>query len=116
MSNNVLFEIGVEELPARFIDDAEMQLKNKTELWLRDNRIQYDQIHSYSTLRRLAVIIKGMASKQTALVEDVRGNKLNIDKNEEGTWTKAAIGFAKGQQKTTDDIFIRQVKDMDYIF
>ena len=116
MSNNVLFEIGVEELPARFIDDAEMQLKSKTELWLQGNRIQYDQILSYSTPRRLAVLIKGMASEQTALVEDVRGPKLNIAKNEEGTWTKAAIGFAKGQQKTTDDIFIRQVKDTDYIF
>ncbi len=34
MAKDALFEIGLEELPARFIDDAEKQLLNKTADWL----------------------------------------------------------------------------------
>src|SRR5690625_2694521 len=116
MTNHVLFEIGIEELPARFIDDAEKQLKEKTEQWLKDLRIEFTSIKSFSTPRRLAVLINDIASEQTEVIEEVRGPKLEIAKNKDGSWTKAAIGFTKGQQTTTDAIYIQKVKDIDYIF
>src|SRR5690625_689202 len=101
MANHVLFEIGIEELPARFIDDAEKQLRDKTNQWLTGSRIDFDTIISYSTPRRLAVLIKGNASEQTSVKEEVRGPSEQIAKDKQNEWTKAAIGFAKGQGKTT---------------
>jgi len=116
MSNNVLFEIGIEELPARFIDDAEKQLREKTNQWLQDLRIDFETITSFSTPRRLAVLIKGIASEQTTIQEEVRGPSEQIAKDEQGEWSRAAIGFAKGQGKTTDDIYIKDVKGASYVF
>ncbi|CDQ39628.1 MULTISPECIES: glycine--tRNA ligase subunit beta [Virgibacillus] len=116
MTKNALFEIGLEELPARFIDDAESQLKEKTEAWLHDLRISYEQIRSFSTPRRLAVMIKGVAEEQTTIAEEVKGPSLKIAKGEDGNWTKAAIGFSKGQGKTTDDLYIKELNGTSYVF
>ncbi len=95
MSQPVLFEIGVEELPARFIKDAEQQLKEKTTTWFTDLRIPYEAISVFSTPRRLAIRIEGVAENQTTIEEEVRGPALHIAKKD-GEWTKAAIGFTRG--------------------
>src|SRR5699024_12184538 len=96
--NNVLFEIGVEELPAMFIDDAVKQLLEKTEHWLNDQRLTYDTVEPFATPRRLAILIKDIAGDQLPLAEEVRGPAKVIAQDEAGNWTKAAIGFTKGQQ------------------
>ncbi|MFC4022765.1 glycine--tRNA ligase subunit beta [Oceanobacillus longus] len=116
MATDVLFEIGLEELPARFIDDAENQLLKKTTAWLKDLRISYDSIKSFSTPRRLAVLIKNMAEYQTTIEEEAKGPAIKIAKDENGEWSKAAIGFSRGQGKTTEDIFTKEVKGTTYIF
>lgn len=115
MAQDVLIEIGLEELPARFIDDAEAQLLNKTEKWLEDQRIAYDSVVSYSTPRRLAVLIKAIADTQTSIEEEAKGPALKIARDEQGNWTKAAEGFTRGQGKTTDDIYVKEVKGVSYI-
>lgn len=116
MAKHVLFEIGMEELPARFIDDAELQLKEKTAKWLEDLRIAYDSITSFSTPRRLAVRIENIADMQTTIEEEARGPALTIAKDENGEWTKAAIGFAKGQGKTVEDLVEKEVNGKAYVF
>lgn len=116
MSNHVLFEIGVEELPARFIDHAEKQLKDKTEKWLQNNRLEYKKVKTFSTPRRLAVQIHDLAKEQTTITEEVRGPQEKIAKDENGNWTKAAIGFTKGQGKQPEDIYVKEIKGTTYIF
>lgn len=116
MTNHVLFEIGLEELPARFIDDAERQLYEKTEKWLTDLRINYESVRSFSTPRRLAVHIKGIAEEQETVQEEVRGPSEKIAKDTEGNWSKAAVGFTRGQGKSTDDIYTKDIKGTTYIF
>lgn len=114
--NHILFEVGIEELPARFIDDAEKQLFEKTVQWFDQLRIQYETIETFSTPRRLAVRIKGVSDRQQSLTEEVRGPSEKIAKDEEGNWTKAAIGFTKGQGMTTDDLYIQEVRGTRYTF
>lgn len=116
MAKNVLFEIGLEELPARFIDDAEKQLFEKTAKWLTDLRISSGNIKTYSTPRRLAVLIQNMEEFQESVEEEVKGPSKSIAKDSEGNWTKAAIGFTKGQGKTVDDIYFKEVKGISYIY
>src|SRR5690625_4593812 len=95
MTNHVLFEIGIEELPARFIDDAEKQLKEKTEQWLKDLRIEFTSIKSFSTPRRLAVLINDIASEQTEVIEEVRGPKLEIAKIKMGHGQKQQLDLQR---------------------
>lgn len=116
MSSNALFEIGLEELPARFIDNAEKQLLNKTKKWLEYSRISYEGVTSFSTPRRLAVLINGIANQQLTIQEEVRGPSEKIAKDKDDNWSKAAIGFTKGQGKSVKDIYIKDIKGTNYIF
>ncbi|ALX48111.1 glycine--tRNA ligase subunit beta [Lentibacillus amyloliquefaciens] len=116
MAKDVLVEIGLEELPARFVDNAEKQFLDRTREWFNESRISYESIVSYSTPRRLAVLVKAAAEEQTSLEEAVKGPALKIAQDEDGNWTKAAIGFTKGQGKTVDDIYTKDIKGTSYIF
>lgn len=115
-NNEVLFEIGLEELPARFIDRAEEALYEKTTNWLNEKRIGFTEATTFSTPRRLAIHIKGIEEEQETIVEKVRGPNIDIAKDEDGNWTQAAIGFTKGQGKSVDDITIEEVKGVSYTF
>ncbi|GAB3050910.1 glycine--tRNA ligase subunit beta [Virgibacillus ainsalahensis] len=116
MTTDVLFEIGLEELPARFIDDAEKQLAEKTKSWLDELRITYDGITSFSTPRRLAVQIENIAEEQTTIEEEAKGPAEKIAKDTDGNWSKAALGFTKGQGKSVEDIYTKEIKGTSYIF
>lgn len=116
MTKNVLFEIGLEELPARFIDQAEQQLKEKTIKWLNESRISFTKVESFSTPRRLAVLIHNIAEKQATVEEEAKGPAIKIAQDNEGNWTKAAEGFTRGQGKTVDDIYTKEVKGTTYIY
>ncbi|MEB1807588.1 MAG: glycine--tRNA ligase subunit beta [Bacillaceae bacterium] len=111
-----LLEIGLEEMPARFVTDAMNQLKDKMEEWLQDGNVAYEAIEAYSTPRRLAILITEVAEKQEDMVEEARGPAKRIAKDEDGNWTKAALGFARGQGLSTDELFFNEVNGQEYVF
>ncbi|PWU68492.1 glycine--tRNA ligase subunit beta [Gracilibacillus dipsosauri] len=115
-TTNVLFEIGLEEMPARFMDNTEKELKEKTINWLEEVRLSYQKINTYITPRRFAVLIEGLQLKQEDQVEEAKGPAEKIAKDENGGWTKAAIGFSKGQGKTVEDLYMKSVKGTNYVF
>lgn len=116
MSHNFLFEIGLEEMPARVILDLEQQLSKNVKHFLDNEDIDFNQIKSYSTPRRLAVIITGLPEKQADTSEVVKGPSKKIAQDSEGNWTKAAIGFSKGQGKDVEDIVFKDVGGEEYVF
>lgn len=116
MAKDALFEIGLEELPARFIDDAENQLAEKTKNWLNEERVAYRSITTFSTPRRLAVRITDMEEEQTTIEEEAKGPAEKIAKDTEGNWSKAAMGFTKGQGKSVEDIYTKELNGTSYIF
>src|SRR5699024_12808088 len=101
----VLREIGTDENHVKMIDAAEQQLEANTYQWLIEQNPDYGSIQTSSTPRRLAVLIYSIAKEQKTIEEEVRGPQLHIAKDENDSWTKAAIGFTKGQGKTVDDIY-----------
>ncbi|SFL81527.1 glycyl-tRNA synthetase beta chain [Gracilibacillus orientalis] len=115
-TTNVLFEVGLEEMPARFMNDTEKQLKNKTIDWLKNIRLAYQNLTIYITPRRFAVLIEGLAYKQADQEEEAKGPAMKIAQDDAGNWTKAAIGFSKGQGKSVDDLYVKEVNGTNYIF
>jgi len=113
---DVLFEIGLEEMPARFMNEAEQQLKEKTEAWLKEERIAYKRVTAYQSPRRLAVLISEIAPEQATIEEEMKGPAAKIAKDEAGNWTKAAIGFTKGQGASTEDLYTKEIKGVSYLF
>ncbi|WP_243297184.1 glycine--tRNA ligase subunit beta [Bacillus litorisediminis] len=114
--SNVLIELGLEEMPAKMIKAAMEQFKDKTENWLSENRIGFTQVKAFSTPRRLAVRIEGVADSQEDIVEEAKGPAKHIALDHEGNWSKAAIGFSKGQGKTVNDIYFKEVNGVEYCF
>ena len=76
-TTNVLFEVGLEEMPARFIAETEKQLKERTVTWLEENRLTYQSLKTYITPRRFAIQIIDLIDKQTDLETEVRGPAKN---------------------------------------
>ena len=70
MNNYLLFEIGVEELPARYVNSSMEQLKNNVVKAFNENRITFDNVNVYSTPRRLTVIVENICEKQSDLEEE----------------------------------------------
>lgn len=111
-----LLEIGLEEIPARFLRRLSEQLVTRMAEFLEEERLTYDAIIPFATPRRLALRVEGLATQQADIEENVKGPSLKIARNEAGEWTKAALGFVKGQGATVDQIVIEQVNGEDYIF
>ncbi len=114
--HELLLEIGLEEMPARFVLQSEAQLKERVTTFLNEARITFDAIESFSTPRRLAVLVTGMSERQTDLEETLKGPAKRIAVDADGNWTKAAQGFARGKGLTTEDLFLQEEKGIEYIF
>ncbi len=97
MTKDVLLEIGTEEIPAKFMPAALAQLENTTKAKLTELRISYGAVRAVGTPRRLAVIVKEVAVTQADKHSENKGPSIKIAFGQDGTPTKAALGFARGQ-------------------
>ena len=111
---NFLFEIGLEELPAQYVDKAEKDLKKIIENELKSERIKFSEIESFSTPRRVTAIIKDLAEKQDDLDKKSVGPSVEIAYKDRQL-TKAGEGFVKSQGATIDDIKIIENEKGKYI-
>lgn len=116
MSQTLLFEIGLEEMPARYVKDSSNQFKDRVVAFLKENRIPYEEAYSFATPRRLAVLVKGVAEEQTDVVEKAKGPAKKIAQDSEGNWSKAAQGFARGQGVQLEDLYFEKVKEIEYVY
>ncbi|MGJ9381708.1 glycine--tRNA ligase subunit beta [Salipaludibacillus sp. CF4.18] len=115
-NQSLLLEVGLEEMPARFVTDAMNNLSGLVEKWLKENRLRYNNIEAYSTPRRLAIVIKGLEGTQRDIEEEAKGPSKKIAMDESGNWSKAAQGFARGQKVSVDDLFFKELKGEEYVF
>ena len=89
-----LLEIGTEEIPARMIDAASLELRERVQKLLERERLPEKELTYVDTPRRLAVIAKGIPAAQPDLTERVTGPALSVA-YKDGQPTPAAHAFAK---------------------
>ena len=99
-----LIEIGTEELPYHFIDDALEQLKSSFSKTLDENRIEFNEIKTYATPRRLTTLVEGIAKSQPDIIKEVKVPPVKAAYDENGNPTKAAEGFVKKMGISFDSI------------
>ncbi|MFC6253445.1 glycine--tRNA ligase subunit beta [Secundilactobacillus hailunensis] len=116
MAHTFLLEIGLEEMPAHVVTPSIKQLVQKTKKYLKEQRISFDDITPFSTPRRLAIQISGLADKQPDIDKEVKGPAKKIALDKDGNWSKAAQGFTRGQGVTVDDITFKELKGTDYVY
>lgn len=113
---DLLIEIGLEEMPARFVKSSMEQFAEKMKNWLDEMNISYETIKPFSTPRRLAVLIANVHETQPDKEEEMKGPAKKIALDQDGNWSKAAIGFSKSNGKNVDDIYFKEIKGIEYAF
>jgi glycyl-tRNA synthetase beta chain len=89
-----LLEIGCEEIPARMIDAASQELRDRVAALLGRERLVADQILRFDSPRRLAVMALEMTSSQPDVTEQLNGPSVSVA-FKDGQPTPAAHAFAR---------------------
>jgi glycyl-tRNA synthetase beta chain len=115
MGKELIFEIGTEEIPARFMEDAIRDLRSVTERELRENLLTCKDISTYGTPRRLILLVTDLSDIQTDRLIEVVGPPKRIAFDKDGKPTKAAIGFAHAQGIGVTDLVISEGERGEFV-
>lgn len=107
-----LLEVGVEELPYKFIPMAISQLKTGFETFLKNSNVEFDNVKVMATPRRLAVIVSGLAVSQPDVEKVVKGPIAKVAFDENKNLTKAGEGFAKKNGVSAGELYVEN----DYLY
>ena len=110
-----ILEVGTEELPASFVDEAIEQWLRRIPQSLTEYTLTTEAIDVYGTPRRLAVLIKGLPTQQTDREEEIKGPPAQAA-FKDGKPTKAAEGFARKQGVELDALEVRATDKGDFVF
>lgn len=111
----LLIEIGLEELPARFIEPALAAFDTALDEFLTAQKIDHGPIQTMGTPRRLAVMINDLADKGQDATETVSGPPKRAAYDADGNPTKAGLGFAKGQGVEFSDLIVIDTPKGEYL-
>jgi glycyl-tRNA synthetase beta chain len=117
----LLLEVGCEEIPARFLRDAEKGLGERVRAALKEARLlsvpgtpgtahesagvrPAQPVETYSTPRRLVVHVPAVLAHQPDKVEEILGPPVKVAVNAEGHYTRAAESFAQKNAAHLEDL------------
>lgn len=115
-ARDLLFEIGTEEIPARFMPKALSDLKEYVLEELDSAHIQHSDITVNCTPRRLTVYVKDLSESQQDSVELSKGPLKAQAFDADGNATKAAEGFARSRGISVSELIIKKIGNAEYIF
>lgn len=116
MSRDLVFEIGTEEIPAKFMNKTLEQLKEVSEKSFTENRINFKSLETYGTPRRLVLYVKALDEKQEDLETELKGPSKKAAYDAESNPTKALLGFAKGNGLSLENVYIKELSGTEYVY
>lgn len=114
-ARDLLFEIGTEEIPARFMPKVMSDLQASTEDELYSASIAHGEIEVKCTPRRLVIVVKELSELQADSVEVIKGPLKSQSFGADGRPTRAAEGFAKSRGVRVDELQVKVVGKSEYI-
>lgn len=78
MEQKLLFEIGTEEIPAKFMPGILEQLKSLAEKKLQELRVPFASVTVFGTPRRMTFIADGVEETQASTVVESKGPSVKI--------------------------------------
>ena len=112
---NLLFEIGLEDLPARNLNIFSEKIKKNIEKNLSKNKITFDSINNFYTNIRLVFVVNNISEKIILEKKLIKGPPLNIcfDKK---VPTKTGLGFAKKHNVDIKKLSTKKIDGNNYLF
>jgi glycyl-tRNA synthetase beta chain len=119
-----LLEVGCEEIPARFLRDAEKSLGERVQAALNEARllpeatvgaVHEPPLQTYSTPRRLAVHVLALLVRQPDKVEEILGPPAKVAVDAGGKYTRAAESFAQKNSARLEDLVRTSTPKGEYL-
>ncbi|MBA4379051.1 MAG: glycine--tRNA ligase subunit beta [Gemmatimonas sp.] len=98
-----LFEIGTDELPARFLPVERQHVAAGFAALLAELSLEHRGLRVLATPRRLAVLVEALAEQQADRTIEVKGPPLSAARGPDGSPTPAALGFARKNGVAIED-------------
>ncbi len=114
--NNVILEIGTEEIPAQYMENALKDLNRLAKKYLEESRIKYKEVKVYGTPRRLILFIFHIKEKQEDIFQKIKGPAYSIAYNKDSQPQKPALKFAQSQGVNVEDLIVEDTEKGKYIF
>ena len=108
MTRDLLFEIGVEELPGGYVPPALEQLEHAARDAFAGVRLPLGDLCTYGTPRRLTLFVKDLATRQADFDEEAMGPAVKVAFDADGKPTRALLGFCQG--KGVEPAAVRRVE------
>lgn len=104
--HDLLIEIFTEELPPKRLSMLEKTFASNIEKQLRETQLEFSSIRSFSTPRRLAVMVEKLAEQQPTQKTERKGPNVTQAFDAQGQLTPAGKGFLNACGITQDQISI----------
>ena len=112
---DLLFEIGMEEIPASFLEPALTQMHNRFAEKAAELKISHGPLQTMGTPRRLTLIAGDVAEQQQDITEELLGPSKNAAFDGDGNATRAALGFAKSKGAEVSDLQVVDTPKGEYL-
>jgi glycyl-tRNA synthetase beta chain len=94
-TENLLIEIGTEELPPKSLAKLALAFRDNIDAEFTDNDLSFNRVNWYASPRRLAVIVEDLSEYQADKDVEKRGPAITAAFDQNGEPTKAAQGWAR---------------------
>ncbi|MBN1593285.1 MAG: glycine--tRNA ligase subunit beta [Candidatus Coatesbacteria bacterium] len=111
----LLFEIGVEDLPPSFVKYGREHIERTVPELLTKYRIGFDGLEVYGTPRRLSFELASCVDKQADSEEVCTGPALRVAYDQAGNPTKAAMGFARSAGVPVEELYSVETSKGEYV-
>src|SRR5574337_52901 len=115
MTQDLLLEIGTEEIPSGYMMPALKDLKAQACRLFEGQRIAFSGVRTFGTPRRLTLHIERLEQSQGDLVREVVGPSRVAAFDPEGRPTKAAQGFARAQGVPVESLRVKTLDRGEYV-
>ena len=114
-TGELILEIGTEEIPARFVPLLMDQLRGGIKKRLEEALIGHGEIECRGTPRRLILTVRDVSERQEGRSTVVFGPPRNVAFSEDGSPTKAALGFARSQGVDVSELKVLKKGKGEYV-
>ncbi|WP_320046247.1 glycine--tRNA ligase subunit beta [uncultured Ilyobacter sp.] len=111
----ILLEIGMEEIPARFLKPALNDIEKYIKKEFESQRVNFETLKTFGTPRRLVLLVDGVSERQEDLDIVNTGPAKEVAYDVNGELTRAGVGFAKSQGIDPTDLEILETPKGEYI-
>ncbi|MEM7736153.1 MAG: glycine--tRNA ligase subunit beta [Deinococcota bacterium] len=113
---NLIFELGSEGLPGDYVHASNQVLAGLMAEKLKAVQLEFEQIRSFATPRRLAVLVEGLMSTSTASYQRKRGPSQADAFDADNQPTQAARSFAASQGVDVSMLYVDETAKGAYMF